>query len=113
MNDPTVPQVNITKGVTIHGFWAAVAKVFQVELKTVEPDEWLRVFETSLQAGDEEMHPLFPVADTHRADGGMLGLERVSEWERGSDEEVLSCLTMSLVWLKERSGVFGRWIGGE
>ena len=103
---------NITQGVTIRDFWNTVSSVFQITLEIVDTEQWLSAVEDSLASSKEaEQHPLYPVFEAHKADHGIMGPERESEYKRGSDEEVLKCLEMSLRFLRENSIEFRDKLG--
>jgi hypothetical protein len=64
----------------------------------------------SIEVTEPERHPLLPVMDAHCVDGGLLGLPREKEWQRGSDEHVLKCLGMSLAYLRDENESFRLWL---
>ena len=99
-------QVNITSGVTIHDFWATVADVFDTELVSQGAELWIAAVDKNMA----EQRPLYPVMEAHRADGGLLGVERPAACGRGSDAGALLCLEKSLRYLQNESDVFRSWV---
>jgi amino acid adenylation domain-containing protein/thioester reductase-like protein len=99
-------QTNITAGVTVHDFWATVSDIFATKLVSQPSEPWIAAVDKSMS----EQRPLYPVMEAHRADAGMLGVERQQACEQGSDPRALQCLEKSLRYLQQESDVFKTWI---
>ncbi|KAF2820227.1 acetyl-CoA synthetase-like protein [Ophiobolus disseminans] len=111
-NPGSAVESNITAGVTMHDFWTAVSSVHNIQLVPMAPTAWLAAVDKDMLGHEsQEDHPLYSMVAAHRADGGLLGLERTEACERGSDATALRCLEMSLRYLQKEAEAFKMWLG--
>ncbi|KAI0123358.1 hypothetical protein BJ170DRAFT_660160 [Xylariales sp. AK1849] len=89
--------VNVTRGMLVSCFWAAVENQLQLQLRPVSWDEWIEIAKQSMER-ERELHALWPVQHFLGALGTEITADDRSEWEM---QEVVTAARRNVAYLQD------------